>query len=68
MQRIMEDIKRDTENARKEEKKAHTNANDKAPKVQDREDDYGLAVPKKVEEEGFRITRECLEQVCDMVD
>lgn len=57
----MEDVRRDTENAREvggEKKALNGNA----------ENEFELAIPKKVEEEGVRVTRECLESVIEMTE
>lgn len=65
----MEDVKRDTENARKAlEDKKRLIGNADAVAVRDGESNFELALPRKVEEEGIKITRECLELVCEMTE
>jgi len=65
MERVMEDVRRDTENARKaaDEKR---NLNGNAEKTGQNES--GLAIPRVVEDEGVRVTRECLESVIEMTE
>lgn len=61
----MEDVKRDTENARKAlDEKKWLNGNAEAVVLS--EGNFDLALPRKVEEEGIKVTRECIELVCEM--
>jgi len=61
----MEDVRRDTENARKAaDEKIKLNGN--AERTSQTE--FELAIPKKVEEDGVRVTRECLKEVIEMTE
>jgi hypothetical protein len=72
MNRVLEDIREDTESTRKHDSQQPNgtaggktgsgggNAKGKG------ENGQSLALPKKVVEEGVRITRECLELVCEV--
>lgn len=66
----MEDVKRDTDNARKaaDEKKARSNGNGETLGLRDGDSEFGLALPRKVQEEGLKVTRECLEKVVEITD
>jgi len=66
----MEDVKRDTENAKKavEEKKGRLNGNADVLGLREGDNEFGLALPRKVQEEGLKVTRECLEQVVEITD
>ena len=63
-------MKRDTENARKalEEKKNWLNGNGDGAALREGDGEFGLALPRKVQEEGLRVTRECLEQIIEITD
>lgn len=65
MERVLEDVRRDTAEAR--EKDAAQNG-ESASKGNNSSGGGNLALPKNVVEEGVRITRECLEQVCEIVE
>ncbi|KAH8801644.1 hypothetical protein F5884DRAFT_522727 [Xylogone sp. PMI_703] len=71
MEKVLEDVKRDTEAARVKEAaengdavaKSNSNGNNSGGAGEGK-----LALPKNVVDEGVRITRECLEQVCEIVE
>lgn len=66
----MEDVKRDTEDAKKaaEEKKGQLNGHGDISALREGDGEFELALPRKVREEGLRITRECLEKVAEMTE
>lgn len=68
MSRVLEDIKADSEAARKSEVSSNgVNGQEKNVRPEGRgEKGVSLALPKTVVEEGVRITRECLELVCEV--
>ncbi|RDW94708.1 hypothetical protein BP5796_00471 [Coleophoma crateriformis] len=66
MSRVLEDVRRDTQKERKETtdgEKAQTNGSSTGNGTFEK---ASLALPKPVVEEGVRITRECLEMVCEV--
>jgi hypothetical protein len=68
MSRVLEDIKTDADAARKAEASSNgVNGKDKEGKVEGRgEKGASLALPRTVVDEGVRVTRECLELVCEV--
>jgi hypothetical protein len=63
MDRVLEDIKRDMAMARRKEKNG-----DKTTVNGHGVGGVSLALPKTVVEEGLKVTRECLEAVCMVVE
>jgi hypothetical protein len=64
MSRVLEDIKSDSDAARKAESNG---VNGKEKEKEGRgEKGVSLALPKGVVDEGLKVTRECLELVCEV--
>ncbi|RFU28844.1 hypothetical protein B7463_g7482, partial [Scytalidium lignicola] len=71
MERVLADVRRDTEESREKEAAEIGDATGKSNSNGSGGGGGGegkLALPKNVVEEGVRITRECLEQVCEIVE
>jgi len=67
MSRVLDDIRRDTELQRRSDASGNINGNGIKAKVNGTASAAeSLALPKTVVEEGVRVTRECLELVCEV--